>query len=54
MSHSQWHRFYTSKVAASPELLFGLLSDAKLRPLAAPIRSVRQHNGRRALPRPAR
>jgi hypothetical protein len=27
MSHSQWHRFYTSKVAASPELLFGLLSD---------------------------
>jgi hypothetical protein len=27
MSRSQWHRFYTSKVAASPELLFGLLSD---------------------------
>jgi hypothetical protein len=27
MSHSQWHRLYTSKVAASPELLFGLLSD---------------------------
>jgi hypothetical protein len=27
MSHSQWHRFYTSKVAARPELLFGLLSD---------------------------
>jgi hypothetical protein len=25
--HSQWHRIYTSKVAASPELLFGLLSD---------------------------
>lgn len=27
MSRSQWHRFYTSKVAADPELLFGLLSD---------------------------
>ena len=27
MSHSQWHRIYTSKVAASAELLFGLLSD---------------------------
>ena len=27
MSHSKWHRIYTSKVAASPELLFGLLSD---------------------------
>ena len=27
MSHSQWHRFYTSKVAAPPGLLFGLLSD---------------------------
>jgi hypothetical protein len=27
MSHSQWHRLYTSKVAASPGLLFGLLSD---------------------------
>ena len=27
MAHSQWHRLYTSKVAASPELLFGLLSD---------------------------
>jgi hypothetical protein len=27
MSHSQWHRFYPAKVAASPELLFGLLSD---------------------------
>jgi hypothetical protein len=27
MAHSQWHRFYTAKVAASPELLFGLLSD---------------------------
>jgi hypothetical protein len=27
MSHSQWHRLYTSKVAASPELLFSLLSD---------------------------
>jgi uncharacterized protein YndB with AHSA1/START domain len=27
MPHSQWHRLYTSKIAASPELLFGLLSD---------------------------
>jgi hypothetical protein len=27
MSHSQWHRFYASKVAAPQELLFGLLSD---------------------------
>jgi hypothetical protein len=27
MSHSQWHRFYTSNVAASPGLLFSLLSD---------------------------
>lgn len=27
MSRSQWHRFYVSNVAASPELLFGLLSD---------------------------
>jgi uncharacterized protein YndB with AHSA1/START domain len=27
MSHSQWHRFYTLKVAAPPELLFELLSD---------------------------
>jgi hypothetical protein len=27
MPRSQWHRFYTSKVAASPDLLFGLLSD---------------------------
>ena len=27
MPHSQWHRFYTSKVAAPPEVLFGLLSD---------------------------
>jgi hypothetical protein len=27
MPHSQWHRFYASKVAASRELLFGLLSD---------------------------
>ncbi len=27
MPHSQWHRFYTSKVAAPPGLLFGLLSD---------------------------
>ena len=27
MSHSQWHRFYTSKVAASRDLLFELLSD---------------------------
>jgi Polyketide cyclase / dehydrase and lipid transport len=24
---SQWHRLYTSKIAASPEFLFGLLSD---------------------------
>jgi uncharacterized protein YndB with AHSA1/START domain len=27
MAHSQWHRFYTSNVAAAPELLFDLLSD---------------------------
>jgi len=27
MSRSQWHRFYTAKVAAPPELLFDLLSD---------------------------
>lgn len=27
MSWSQWHRFYTSTVAAHPELLFALLSD---------------------------
>jgi uncharacterized protein YndB with AHSA1/START domain len=27
MSNSQWHRFYTSNVAAPPELLFGLLAD---------------------------
>jgi hypothetical protein len=27
MSHSQWHRLYTSTIAASPGLLFGLLSD---------------------------
>jgi hypothetical protein len=27
MSHSLWHRFYTSQVAASPGLLFDLLSD---------------------------
>ncbi len=27
MTHSQWHRFYTSQVAAPPGLLFGLLSD---------------------------
>ncbi len=27
MSHSQWHRFYTSRIAAPPELLFDLLSD---------------------------
>jgi uncharacterized protein YndB with AHSA1/START domain len=27
MSRSQWHRFYTSNVAASPELLFCLLAD---------------------------
>jgi hypothetical protein len=27
MSASQWHRFYTSKVAASPGVLFDLLSD---------------------------
>lgn len=27
MSHSQWHRFYTSQIAASPGLLFDLLSD---------------------------
>lgn len=27
MSHSQWHRFYTSQVAARPGLLFDLLSD---------------------------
>ncbi len=27
MAHSQWHRFYTSQVAAPPGLLFDLLSD---------------------------
>ena len=27
MSHSLWHRFYASQVAASPVLLFDLLSD---------------------------
>jgi hypothetical protein len=27
MSHSLWHRFYSSQVAASPGLLFDLLSD---------------------------
>jgi hypothetical protein len=27
VAHSQWHRFYTSKVAAPPGLLFALLSD---------------------------
>jgi uncharacterized protein YndB with AHSA1/START domain len=27
MAHSQWHRLYTSTIAASPALLFGLLSD---------------------------
>jgi Polyketide cyclase / dehydrase and lipid transport len=27
MSASQWHRFYTSAVAAPPELLFDLLAD---------------------------
>ena len=27
MTHSQWHRFYTSQVAAPPRLLFDLLSD---------------------------
>jgi hypothetical protein len=27
MSHSQWHRFYTSQVAAPTGLLFALLSD---------------------------
>jgi hypothetical protein len=27
MSKSQWHRFYSSHVAAAPELMFGLLSD---------------------------
>lgn len=27
MSRSQWHKFYVSKVAAAPELLFELLSD---------------------------
>lgn len=27
MSASQWHRFYTSKVAASPGVLFDLLAD---------------------------
>jgi hypothetical protein len=27
MSHSLWHRFYTAQVAASPGLLFDLLSD---------------------------
>ncbi len=27
MSKSQWHRFYTSEVAAGPELLFDLLAD---------------------------
>jgi hypothetical protein len=27
MSHSQWHRFYASKVAAPQDLLFVLLSD---------------------------
>jgi hypothetical protein len=27
MSKSQWHRFYTSKVAARPEVLFDLLAD---------------------------
>jgi hypothetical protein len=27
MSNSQWHRFYSSKIAASPDVLFGLLSD---------------------------
>ena len=27
MPKSQWHRFYTRKVAAPPALLFGLLSD---------------------------
>jgi uncharacterized protein YndB with AHSA1/START domain len=27
MTHSQWHRFYTSTIAAPPALLFSLLSD---------------------------
>ncbi len=27
MSHAQWHRFYTSKIAAPRQLLFELLSD---------------------------
>jgi len=27
MSHSQWHKIYSTKVAAPPEVLFGLLSD---------------------------
>jgi uncharacterized protein YndB with AHSA1/START domain len=27
MAHSQWHRFYTSTVAAPPRLVFSLLSD---------------------------
>jgi hypothetical protein len=27
MPRSQWHRLYTSRVAASPEALFALLSD---------------------------
>jgi hypothetical protein len=27
MPKSQWHRFYTAQVAASPGILFGLLSD---------------------------
>ncbi len=27
MARAQWHRFYTSKIAAPRELLFGLLSD---------------------------
>jgi hypothetical protein len=27
MAKSQWHRFYTAQVAASPQMLFDLLSD---------------------------
>lgn len=27
MAASQWHKFYTSRVAAPPQVLFGLLSD---------------------------
>jgi hypothetical protein len=27
MARSQWHKFYASKIAAAPELLFELLAD---------------------------